>query len=110
LPLRVGFIAREPPWRVSDLSSKYFYSLWLTTGTICGLKRGEGEDVEGKDPLTTWWNVQWYSLNVLFRYSQISTDVVFSTWDPPSSTGSEAVPHPEMRYEAKNWGIVSTRE
>jgi hypothetical protein len=41
------------------------------------------EDVERKGTLTTWWNVQWYSLNVLFRYSRISTDVVFFTWEPP---------------------------
>jgi hypothetical protein len=47
---------------------------------------------------------------VLYRYSRISTDVVFSTWDPPSSTASKAVPYPKKRYEAKNRGIVSTQE
>jgi hypothetical protein len=31
-----------------------------------------------------------------------------STWDPPYSTTSEAVPCPQKRYEAKNRGIVST--
>jgi hypothetical protein len=52
----------------------------------------------------------WYSILVLYRYSRISTNVVFSTWDPPFSTASKAVPYPKKRYEDKNRGIVSTQE
>lgn len=49
--------------------------------------------------------------DVLYHYSQISTDVVFSTWDPPSiQYRKRGITVSSKEVRGQNRGIVSTQE
>jgi hypothetical protein len=58
-------------WREDEKVLGERCSLLLTTEELrlVFVDLSEGEDKERKPTLATWWSVQRYSLNILFRYS-----------------------------------------